>query len=841
MLISRPRRPHPCPPPLSQRGIGLLQVVLILVLVAAITAAGFQVLQSRVAPDARLGEEQALAWADQAVAAFAAANSRLPCPSAEPDGKEDCALGLSKGYLPTSTLDTFFDHNSTSIIGASGLGQLPSPVLYAVYRPPGAAPTTDGDDVDLSVADTRYTPLRYDPENKKYEPRPEFDKTKSEKANYDAINGLDFCAALGEASVLSYQNGRLNVSPGSGINLNVAYGVAVAGPTPGRNGRFDDANRSNDITLAAPDATASADYDDRVRVRTFDNLAQAVGCSLLNPLVADRGRPAFTDTVPVASTDQVASTAEISDSIADTQSNTQQSAQGAVDGGIQSVVFGTIGVALNGVAVGASGVDLGEAIGLLAQNVVRCAASLGVECWRIPFSTAAIVAQATALGLNITALGTSIAALALSGVSLADAKTALALANAAKDANDDVGNLDKAVEQACRTAYGGRKYSNKCPDGTDEEDSIKGMQQVWEELELEAVTAEKARDDFGKEYIAPWWPERLHERIAGYDHMSEAGKSNAITLLQHQLLTATNLMDARMKRDELQGNDKAYKERQSQLQQMVDPGGSFVTENNDLCTKSDYLNQQKCKSNKAQIDYAKTCIRDGVLEVYDAKKPASDGPYCLPALADAITENQKALISWKNTELASAQAAADASGATKEGWAKYEPEVKDKDGKVIKAAYYWWYEPYGYRYPSNWTYCTKEMKGDDKCSDLTVLFAHWQYGNYLPLVRNDSASGAWLSFGDAYREYKIRDNTAQKARVAANEAKDQYCKKDEADEKCVGGAVAAYEELLRVQIGGGGGDDIEFWIGADSILKGIDDRGAVGPDRNDTTQSTVNP
>ncbi len=830
MLISRSRRPRPCTSPLSQRGIGLLQVVLILVLVTAITAAGFQVLQSRAAPDARLGEEQALAWADQAVAAFAAANSRLPCPSAEPDGKEDCALGLSKGYLPTTTLDTFFDHNSTSIIGASGLGQLPSPVLYAVYRPPGASPATGGDDVDLSVADTRYTPLRYDPENDKYEPRPEFDKTKSEKANYDAINGLDFCAALGEASVLSYQNGRLNVSPGSGINLNVAYGVAVAGPTPGRNGRFDDANRSNDITLAAPDATASADYDDRVRVRTFDNLAQAVGCSLLNPLAANRDRPAFADTVPVASTDQVASTAEISDSIADTQGNTQQSAQGAVDGGIQSVVFGTIGVALNGASVAASGIDLAEGITLLTANVVRCAASLGVECWRVPFSTAAVVAQAIALGLNITALGTSIAALALSGVSLADAQTALALANAAKEANENPGDLGKAVEQACRTAFGGTDYSNKCPDSSDEDNAIKGMQQVWEELEAEAVDAEKTRDDFDKQYMEPWKYQHLKDRITGYSGLSETGKSNAIALLQHQLQTAINLMDARMKRDELQGNDKAYKERRSQLQQMVDPGGDFVAQNNALCALPDYLSQQKCKSNKAQIAYANTCIRDGVLETYDATVAAADGPYCLPALADAITENQKALTSWKNTELASAQAAADASGATREGYSVYHPEVKDKDGKVIQSAYYSWYEPYRYRYPSNWTYCTQEMKDDDKCSELTVLFAHWQYGNYLPLVRNDSNNGAWLSYGDAYREYKTRVETAQKAREAADDAKEQY-----------DGAVDSYNQLRAVQVGGGGGDDIEFWIGADSILKGVDDRGAVGPDRNDTAQSTVKP
>jgi len=805
--------------------MGLVQVMLILLLVAALTAAGFQILQSRAAPEASVGQEQALAWADQAVAAFAAANSRLPCPAAEPNGREDCALGLSKGYLPTGTLDTFFDHNSSSIIGASGIGRLPSPVLYAVYRASAASPAV-GDGIDLSLADSRYAPLHYDADKDEFEPRPAFDK-----GDYDAVNGLDFCAALGQAGALPYSSGRLNIPAASGASMNVAYGVAIAGPTPGRDGRFDDANSGNDVRLAAPGAAASADYDDRVRVRTFDSLAQAAGCTLLSPMAAAKGRAAFYDTVPVATTDQVASSADISDSIADTQENTRDSAQDAVDGGIQSVVFGSIGVALNGAGVAAAGIDLGEAIGLLTQNVVRCVATLGAECWRVAFSTAAVVSQAIALASNITALGLSIGALADSGSALAQAKTALALANSA--INADPNDLASVIEQACRAAYGGSDYGSDCPRSDDtDKNAIKGLKQVAAELEAKAQDAEKDRDAFYNQYMVHWETENLRYRIAGFDGLSAADKTLQITTLQYQLQMARNLMDARIRRDELQGNDKVYKERQKQLQDMVADGGSFRSETATLCTSGAYQDQLRCASNNKQIAYAQTCIRDGILETYDATQKAADGPYCLPALAAAITANQKALDDYRNNELANAQHAADSAGATREGYSVFHPEVKDDKGNIIQASYYTWFEPYRYRYPSGsqWPYCTQQMKDDKKCSDLTVLFAHWQYGNYLPLVRDDGQSGAWMSYGDAYREYKTRQDSAQEARSAADEAASQYAS-----------AVRSYEDLKHLALGGGGGDAIEFWIGADAILKGVDDRGAVGPDRNGTTQATAKP
>lgn len=859
-----------------QHGMTLLQVALILLLLGALIASGFQVLQSRTASRQAQEQAQALSWADQAVSAFAAANSRLPCPASTPEGKEDCASGNSKGYLPVATLDTFFDGNSSSIIGSSGTGKLASPVLYAVNRPAAAAtsaPYAAGStaSIDLAQASARYSPPAYSGEDNAYAPREDFEvpgTTAGAPATefaYDAINGLDFCASLGQAAVAASSTGGLSTTLGAGAASRViAYGVAVAGPDAAANDRFDDANLSNALTLADPARENAADYDDRVRVRTFESLAQVVGCSLLTSRAAGNGRVAFADNVPTSSLDLLADAAGIDDSVKDTQESTVGNAEDAVAGGQQAVAFGTIGVVMAGVDVAAAGLDLAEAIVLLTTNVVRCAVSLGIECWRVPLSTAALIKQSVALGLNIAALAQNIAALGMNSAALSEADVVLRLANSAVEANAT--SLAEAVQRAHDSAYG------VCKDQKDPISGVvssvcdpKGLKQTSEEAEAEARSAESKRDAYYNQYLVHWEDRNLQYRIQGWNNMSSSVRSQQLALLRLQLQTARDYIDQLILFDVLKADQKNYAERQKQFQSLVDQyddsdadRAAAIAECNKKGSEADRTscraaleqiaasrNCEKepteiekivCESAASNVIYVKTCVRDGVLEQFNPN-PSSDGtsasaagPYCLPALKDAITYNNKKMAEHQIV-VDRLYAAAVSSGATKEFTNVWIEPVKDADGNIITQGYWVTSAPYNTRYPpgNQWPFCSKEMQEQKQCNSLTALYPYWTNGSYLPLIRRQN-SGFWLSYGDAYREYKTRQQVAAKSRANADTTASQF-----AD------AVAGYQQLLQVAFNNSNSAGTELWLGPNQTVKAADDRGAVGPDRNAAIQSAVSP
>ena len=855
-----------------QRGMTLLQVALILLLLGALIASGFQVLQSRTASRQSEQQAQALSWADQAITAFAAANSRLPCPASTPEGKEDCASGNSKGYLPVATLDTFFDANSSSIIGASGGGKLPSPVLYAVNRPaaaPAAAPyaASAGTSIDLALASARYSPPAYNGEDNVYEARDDFEVPASTPGapatafEYDAINGLDFCASLGQAAVAGSSGLSTTVAGSSRV---IAYGVAVAGPDAGSNGRFDDANLSNALTLADPAKENAADYDDRVRVRTFESLAQLVGCSLLTSRLASNGRVAFADNVPVSSLDLLADAAGIDDSVKDTQESTVGNAEDAVAGGQQAVAFGTIGVVMAGVDVAAAGLDLAEAIVLLAQNVVRCAVSLGIECWRVPLSTAALVKQSVALGLNIAALAQNIAALGQNSAALSEADVVLRLANSAVEANAT--SLAEAIQRARDSAYGVCKdHRDPLTGAVSSVCDPKGLKQTSEEAEAEAKAAETKRDAYYNQYMLHWEDRNLQYRIQGWGGMSTTERNRQLNLLRYQLQTARDYMDALIAFDVLKADQKNYAERLKQFQSLIDQyddsdadRAKALAECNKKGAEADRISCRAaleqiaaskscekepseierivCESSASNVAYVKTCVRDGVLEQFvptvnaDGTSASTAGPYCIPALKDAIVYN--------NGKMAEHQVIVDrlydnaaSSGATKEFSNVWIEPVKDADGNVVTAGYWVTSAPYASRYPpgNQWPFCSAEMIQQKQCNSLTALFPYWKNGNYLPLIRRQG-SGFWLSYGDAYREHKTRAQVAAKSRANADTTASQFA-----------AAVAGYQQLLKVAFNNSNSAGTELWLGPNQTVKAADDRGAVGPDRNAAVQSAVSP
>src|SRR5690606_26081091 len=114
-------------------------------------------------------------WADEALAAFAIANARLPCPADTVYGEENCSSGRAKGWLPARTL-----------LGASGNGMPLGPVAYMVYR---------GDDtnhLDLAATDNVYQPPLIDGSAREIITKDE-DGNETSRRLFAAINGLDLC------------------------------------------------------------------------------------------------------------------------------------------------------------------------------------------------------------------------------------------------------------------------------------------------------------------------------------------------------------------------------------------------------------------------------------------------------------------------------------------------------------------------------------------------------------------------------------------------------------------------------------------------------------------------
>ena len=75
--MNQPTRLPPAAAPAAQSGFGLLQVMLILLLVGSALAAGAVLWQSKRAPAQAVAQEQALRWADEAIAATSSTTARL--------------------------------------------------------------------------------------------------------------------------------------------------------------------------------------------------------------------------------------------------------------------------------------------------------------------------------------------------------------------------------------------------------------------------------------------------------------------------------------------------------------------------------------------------------------------------------------------------------------------------------------------------------------------------------------------------------------------------------------------------------------------------------------------
>lgn len=417
-------------PRAGQPGFGLVQVMLVLLLVGSALAAGALLLQSKRPTQQAVTQEQTLRWADDAVAAFAASHARLPCPSATVHGEEDCVGLRSRGWLPLRTL-----------LGASGTAPQIGPVAYMVYR---------GDEtshLDLTAPGNAYRPPGLDGN-----PREIADDEDDPDATreFAAINTLDFCLALGLAEGRPSDGQLANTRPRSGAAVNVAYGVAAAGPSPGTGAaRFDGDNASGaTASMEAPWREWDQGYDDRVRVRGFDGLAQAVGCRLL----ADSAAGTSPRDVSIAAIDVLAAAVTVHDTLAALQENNIGNTEASVvDAGFaQAASIAAVLLSVGQVTDSVSSMITSATS--LVRAVATCIASLGATCWEVPLKATALGLSIGSVASNAVALGLNIGALVPTAQALS--KTIDARDRAKKAAEEKPRDLQSAIDELACSLYG---------------------------------------------------------------------------------------------------------------------------------------------------------------------------------------------------------------------------------------------------------------------------------------------------------------------------------------------------------------------------------------------------
>jgi hypothetical protein len=362
----------------ARRGIGMLEVMILIAVISSLMIAGFLQWRTSNYELSSRKEQINLSQADAALLAFTTIANRLPCPDVNRDGLEDCMPTAQKGWLPATTL---------RLAGADPgvqVGQL----RYLVQR--GAA------NIDLATQADQWRPLAYDSS-----------AVGMLDSNYGgtAIQTLsDFCARLVAGTTTLFNPLYANVS--SATPRLVAFALAHPGnqDADGDGDSFDGANRSSNLTQMEPGDRSSllSSYDDVVFERSLSSMRNALSCDLLNNSI-----------------DSTALAADAVQAVADMQ-------KGNIEDGVKAVAWAAASVVLTGLAIGGTIFGIVSDVGNSVADGLICAASLGLAvnaCAAI-----GIHATAAALGGGETAL--NIVSVAASLVAVGVAGTALGIADA---------------------------------------------------------------------------------------------------------------------------------------------------------------------------------------------------------------------------------------------------------------------------------------------------------------------------------------------------------------------------------------------------------------------------
>ncbi len=402
-------------PPVSklrQRGFGLLEAGLLLLLVGGAVMAGFVGLKARQASEEADLARTLMQQADERVLAFAAINDRLPCPDTTNDGLEDRAGGVcaaQKGRLPVKTL---------GLDGAGaerGAGRL----LYVVQS---------NADINLAnLADT-YRPIAF---NTAGSPPRSYNATRSYSSG-TVLSTADLCFATNAARSMPVAAAHAQ-SGGVGLAYALVHpGQRDADGVAGSAG-FDGLNApaASAVAVELPSKTTSLGaYDDIVQVRSYAGLARALDCDRI-----------------LDSLNHLSLATEVVEEVSEQKTSTRNSAiiASTINGVKSGVAALKVGLATKGLVK--AGVQLGAAITALSAAIASCIVLVG--CALIP-------TMAAAVAVSIASVAAFVATIALATASLASSLVATGLSiSVAVQAGAEVNssfNLSNVTADA-QTAY----------------------------------------------------------------------------------------------------------------------------------------------------------------------------------------------------------------------------------------------------------------------------------------------------------------------------------------------------------------------------------------------------
>lgn len=376
------------PPPRARsrsRGFGLVQVLLLIAVMAGLSAIGYMQWRERSAVDSSRQERQALAQADRAIIAYATVVGSLPCPDVDRDGLQDCGAGNQSGWLPSVTL---------RLAGADAgvdVGQL----RYLVQRQGGAN--------DLTVLNDSWRPLEYNATNKTYT-----DMRSTGGAGYpaDILTLTDLCQRIdvGRTTTLNTTMAQL-AAPASRAT---AYALAHPGngDANGDGNLFDGANTGANANVLEDPARRPvlATYNDLVLERSYGSLLSAFHC---RPLID--------------SINTVALAHDVTDSVAEMRRDN-------IEAATRALAFATLAAAMTALEITLTVLEGTSDAGNAAVEWVICAASLGLAvnaCAAAPQHTVAIGLAGGVVAANLVAVGLNVTAAVMAGNALAMADASI--------------------------------------------------------------------------------------------------------------------------------------------------------------------------------------------------------------------------------------------------------------------------------------------------------------------------------------------------------------------------------------------------------------------------------
>lgn len=250
----------------GQRGSSLIELAVVMVVVGGLAITAAVLSRNATRATAASADRDLREIAERAVIGYAHANYRLPCPSANQGGLEDCATG-QVGLFPWRTV---------------GVPHLAAGMLrYGVYRNPSAA--SPWLDMDLAVSLHRLRPLFV-------EGAPPVLPNIALRAGTAPVSLVDFCLAVTRASnttpvtaeVLAVSTPDAGVA-GTTVRRPVAFVIAASGPSDadGDGNVFDGLNATASSaapTFESANRAQSRTYDDQITAVSFNTLFGQLDC-----------------------------------------------------------------------------------------------------------------------------------------------------------------------------------------------------------------------------------------------------------------------------------------------------------------------------------------------------------------------------------------------------------------------------------------------------------------------------------------------------------------------------------------------------------------------------------